>query len=72
MLKIELELLFGDVLDNKEIWYCHDERTNKFYKRTIAKIDDDVTEIIDEVSEEQVENYMYQNKDKLLKIMNIQ
>ncbi|MTK13903.1 MAG: hypothetical protein F8N39_18130 [Clostridiaceae bacterium] len=70
MLKIQLSLLIGNRTDNKEIWYCHDENTNKFYKRTTEASDSDVTETIEEVSEEQVENYMYQNQTSILNAMN--
>lgn len=72
MLKIQLGLLIGNTLGNKEIWYCHDENTNKFYKMTIEVNGSDAIETIEEVLEEQVKNYMYQNKDEILKAMNIQ
>ncbi|NMM62070.1 hypothetical protein HBE96_05070 [Clostridium sp. P21] len=62
MLKIQLDFLFGDRLGNKGIWYFHDKNTNKFYKKIIKANEGDVTETIEEVPEELVENYMYQKK----------
>ncbi|KAJ50734.1 hypothetical protein BD780_003859 [Clostridium tetanomorphum] len=71
MLKLKLNMLFGETVDNKEIWYCNDENTNKFYRKTLIADDNNIIEHIDEVPEELVENYIFNNKERLIKTMNL-
>lgn len=71
MLKLKLSLIFGYEKGNTEVFYCKDEDTNKFYKRTITKGETSITEIIQEIEENEVENFVVENKDALFELIGI-